>query len=82
MRALIILLTLIFILLPPDAQFWLVGLLRDAWLSPTGQAFLVGLLGSTAGAMLFYAAGWNSLARQLHREDYSKADEAYRRRRK
>ena len=82
MRALIIFSTIAFIALPPDAQFWLVGLAREFWLSDRGQSFLVGALGALSMAALWYAAGWNSLARQLHREDYSKADEAYRRRRK
>ena len=80
MRAMIILFTLLFIALPPDAQLWLVSLVRPLWMTQDGQAFLVGLLGATTGVMLWYAAGWNALARTLRRDDYAKADEAYQRR--
>ena len=82
MRVLIIFSDIAFIALPPDAQFWLVGLAREFWLSDRGQAFIVGALGALTMAALWFAAGWNSLARTLHREDYGKADEMYRKRRK
>jgi membrane protein DedA with SNARE-associated domain len=82
MRLTLTLFVLAFILLPPDAQFWLVGLLRGVWLSPSGQAFAAGALGATATAMIWYAAGWNALARHLHRDDYARADDALRKRRR
>ena len=80
MRVMIILGALLFILLPLDAQLWLVGLVRPLWMTPDGQAFLAGLLGATTGVLIWYAAGWNALARTLRRDDYHRADEAYQRR--
>jgi hypothetical protein len=82
MRAMLIALTLLFLILPPDAQFWLVGIAREFWLSDRGQSFLAGAFGALAMTALWYAAGWNALARQLHRDDYRKADAALRERRK
>ena len=82
MRLTLTLALLLFIALPPDAQFWLVGLLRGVWLSPSGQAFLAGALGAMTMAALWYSLGWNALARQLHRDDYARADDALRKRRR
>jgi len=82
MRLTLIVAVLAFIALPADAQFWLVGLGREVWLSPSGQAFLAGAVGATLAAMLWYAAGWNALADRMYAEDMSKAREALGKRRR
>jgi membrane protein DedA with SNARE-associated domain len=82
MRAMLIAFALLFIALPPDAQMWLAGFVRHLFTTDAGRSFLIGALGALTMAALWYAAGWNALARTLHREDYTKADEMYRRRRK
>ena len=82
MRLTLALFVIAFIALPPDAQLWLVGLGREVWLSPSGQAFLAGALGATVTAMLWYAAGWNALADRIYYEDMQKARETLSKRRR
>lgn len=82
MRALLIVAVLVFVALPYDGQLWLLGLVRDVWLTPMGQAFLVGLLGATAGALVWYNIIWNALAYRIYLDDVAKAEDTYRRRRR
>ena len=82
MRVMIVFSAIGFVLLPPDAQFWIVGLMQPLFTTDAGRSFLIGALGALSMAALWFAAGWNSLARTLHREDYGRADEMYRKRRK
>ena len=82
MRLTLIVAVIAFIALPPDAQFWLVGLGREIWLSPSGQAFLAGAVGATLAAMLWFSLGWNALADRMYAEDMSKAREALGKRRR
>jgi hypothetical protein len=67
---------------PIEAQYWAIGIVRDALLSETGRNFATGAAGASFAAAFWYSWGWNSLARQLHRDDYAKADKALSERRK
>lgn len=80
MRVLIIALAVAFVLLPYDAQLALIAPLRLLWLTDGGRSVILGALGASVAAMVWYAAGWNGLAAQLYREDKSKADDTYRKR--
>lgn len=82
MRVLLILLVIIFVILPPDAQLTAIGVVRDLWLTPAGRSFAFGLLGASLGALGWYALGWNHLAEQLYQEDLTKAQSTYKARRK
>ena len=73
-------LALLFVALPYDAQLWLLSGLRVVWLTPEGRSVACGALGATVGAAFWYVMGWNSLAAQLRREDYTKADKMYKER--
>jgi len=82
MWIIIILIVLAIALLPLDAQYWLIGLVRESLVIGDGRALLFGAMGATLAAMIWYSWGWNDLAERLRNEDLSKADEAYRRRRR
>ena len=82
MRITILILFLLFALLPPDAQRWLVSLLRDMYMSQQGQSIGAGAVGASLAAMFWYGWGWNSAVDHVYREDIRRAEEALQRRRR
>jgi len=82
MLIMLILTVVIFVVLPYDAQMLVIDLLRPLWLSDGGRAILIGLVAGSVPMLVAYTLGWNALAAQIYHEDMSKADDAYRRRRR
>lgn len=79
---LLFLLAIGFAMLPIDAQYWLIGLVRPLWSTETGQMIMLGLLGGVIGAMLAANLIWNAAMHAVYLEDLKRADDTYQRRRK
>ena len=82
MRTLLIVLVLVFVALPYEAQLFIISLIRPLWLTTNGQALLAGLLGASLGVMVWYAAGWNALADRIYADDIAKANQSLAQRRR
>ena len=81
MRTLAALLLVAFVALPPDAQFWLVGLLRGA--GDLGEGFIVGVAAGLVAALLgVFNAGWNAHVDAGERGAIERAREQARKERK
>ena len=82
MRTTLILMALIFVILPYDAQIALLSLIRPLWLSSNGQALMFGAIGASVAAMGWYSLGWNALADSIYQDDIRKAEQGLVQRRR
>lgn len=82
MLLLLFILAVLFVLLPLDAQLWLLSGVRLIWLSDEGRMLALGGIGATVTALFWYAVGWNALAYKVYLEDMTRVEDTYRKRRR
>jgi hypothetical protein len=78
----LLVLVVLFVALPIDAQYLVVGAARGLVTHPYFPYVAAGAFGTTIAALFWYSAIWNALAYRLYLDDVAKADDMYRRRRR
>jgi hypothetical protein len=82
MLLLLLILIVLFVAAPLDAQYAAVEVLRQVWLHPLAPYFVAGALGALVVILAGYNAIWNALAYRIYLDDVSKAEDTYKRRKR